>query len=148
MLCSRCAGCKSWKGKRTYRCSYDSVHRALLWKVLARFGITPQIMKVIRQFHKMRACVRGYDGQYLESFEVAQWRCQGCVVSPLVFSVVALEADSAGTRTYSQIFPTFKSSRQMLALKRHWNVRGVLFGGCCKLMTRVSCRGRRAGWRG
>ena len=38
--------------------------------------------------------------------------------------------------------------RRKLALKRHWNVYGALFGGCCMRMTRASCHGRRAGWGG
>ena len=36
--------------------AYDSVHRVLLWEVLARLGIPPRIIKVIRMFHNgMRA---------------------------------------------------------------------------------------------
>ena len=56
--------------------------------------------------------------------------------------------DSTKTRVNSQILPIFKRSRQNLALKRHWNVRGVLFGGCCILTTRASCHDRRVGWSG
>ena len=38
--------------------AYDSVDRALLCAVLARFGIPPSMFAVIRQFHDdMRACV-------------------------------------------------------------------------------------------
>ena len=41
----------------------DSVDRTLLWQVLARCEIPPQMIEVIRQFHVgMRACVRGNDG--------------------------------------------------------------------------------------
>ena len=32
---------------------------------------------------------------------------------------------------YSQVLPISKSIDRRLALKRHWNVRGVRFGGCC-----------------
>ena len=39
--------------------AYDSVDRALLWTVLARFGVPQNMISVIRQFHNgMRACVR------------------------------------------------------------------------------------------
>ena len=31
--------------------AYDSVGRVLLWKVLARFGVPPRMIKVIRMFH-------------------------------------------------------------------------------------------------
>ena len=39
--------------------AYDSVDLTLLWTVLARFGIPPRMIAVIRQFHDgMRACGR------------------------------------------------------------------------------------------
>ena len=39
--------------------AYASVDHTLLWQVLARVGVRPQMMDVTRQFHDgMRACVR------------------------------------------------------------------------------------------
>ena len=39
--------------------AYDSVDRTLFWKVLARFGVPPNMTSFIRQFHDgIRACVR------------------------------------------------------------------------------------------
>ena len=47
--------------------AYDSVDRTLLRQMLARFGIPPQMIEVIRQFHDgMRACVRSDDGRCSE----------------------------------------------------------------------------------
>ena len=58
--------------------AYDSVDRTLLWQVLARFGITPQLIEVILQFHDgMRACLRGDESRCSEWFEVAQGLRQG-----------------------------------------------------------------------
>ena len=66
----------------------DSVDRTLLWQALARFGVPPQMIETIRQFHDgMRTCVRNDDGLCLEWFEVAQGLRQGCVLSPLLFNV-------------------------------------------------------------
>ena len=43
--------------------AYDTVDRSLLWQVLTRIGVPPQMIAVIRQFHDgMRACVRPDDG--------------------------------------------------------------------------------------
>ena len=68
--------------------AYDSVDRTLLWQGLARFGVPPQMVEVIRQFHDgMRAYVRNNDGRCSEWFEVAQGLRQGCVLSPLLFNV-------------------------------------------------------------
>ena len=39
--------------------AYDSVDRSRLWVVLARFGVPPVMVDIVRQFHDgMRACVR------------------------------------------------------------------------------------------
>ena len=44
--------------------AYDSVDRSLLWDVLARLGVPPRMLAVIRQFHDgMQACVRLDDGE-------------------------------------------------------------------------------------
>ena len=66
--------------------AYDSVDRELLWVVLARFGV-PEVLTIIRQFHKgMRARVRT-DDEHSDWFDVTQGLWQGCVLSPLVFNI-------------------------------------------------------------
>ena len=50
--------------------AYDTVDRTLLWQVLTRIGVPPQMIAVIRQFRdKMRACVRPDGGVYSDWFE-------------------------------------------------------------------------------
>ena len=135
--------------------AYDSVDRTLLWQVLAHFGTPPQMIEVIRQFHDgMRACVRSDNGRCSEWFEVAQGLRQGCVLSPLLFNVffvaillVVLEIFSKDAGILADLIH-LQEQPSKVALKRHWNVCGVLYGGCCMLTTRASCRGRRAGWGG
>ena len=68
--------------------AYDTVDRTLLWQVLTRIGVPPQMIAVIRQFHDgMRACVRRDDGVCSDWFEVEQGLRQGCVLSPLLFNI-------------------------------------------------------------
>ena len=68
--------------------AYDTVDRTLLWQVLNRIGVPPQMIAVIRQFHDgMRACVRPDDGVCSDWFEVEQGLRQGCVLSPLLFKI-------------------------------------------------------------
>ena len=68
--------------------AYDAVDRTLLWQVLIRIGVPPQMIAVIRQFHDgMRACVRPDDGVCSDWFEVEQGLRQGCVLSPLLFNI-------------------------------------------------------------
>ena len=68
--------------------AYDSVDCVLLWEVLARFGVPPRMVKVIRMFHDgMRARVQLDDGDFLAWFNVCQGLRQGCVLSPLLFNI-------------------------------------------------------------
>ena len=68
--------------------AYDSIDRELLWKVLARAGVPSVMIDVIRQFHDgTRARVRMDDGELSEWFEVTQGLRQGCVLSPLLFTI-------------------------------------------------------------
>ena len=47
--------------------AHDTVDRTLLWQVLTRIGVPPQMIAIIRQFHDvMRACVRPNDGVCLD----------------------------------------------------------------------------------
>ena len=53
--------------------AYDSVDRTLLWTVLARFGVSQNVISVIRQFHDgMRECVRLDDKVCSRWFAVEQ----------------------------------------------------------------------------
>ena len=53
--------------------AYDTVDRTVLWQVLTRIAVLPQMTAVIRQFHDdMRACVRPDDGVCSDWFEVEQ----------------------------------------------------------------------------
>ena len=68
--------------------AYDTVDRTLLWQVLTRIGVPPQMIAVIQQFHDgMRACVRPDDGVCSDWFEVGQGLRQGCVLSSLLFNI-------------------------------------------------------------
>ena len=68
--------------------TYDIVDRTLLWQVLTRIGVPPQMIAVIRKFHdRMRACVRPDDGVCSDWFEVEQGLQQGCMLSPLLFNI-------------------------------------------------------------
>ena len=68
--------------------AYDSVDRTLLWTVLARFGVAPRMLAVIRQFYDgMRACVRLDDGECSDMFDVEQGLRQGCALAPLLFNI-------------------------------------------------------------
>ena len=67
---------------------YDIVDRTLLWKVLTRIGVPPQMIAGIQQFYDgMRACVQPDGGVCSIWFEVEQGLRQGRVLSPLLFNI-------------------------------------------------------------
>ena len=80
--------------------AYDSVHRTLLWTVLACFGVPQNMISVIRQFHDgMRACERLDDRVCSRWFAVEQGLRQGCVLAPLLFYTFSAAAiNVASTR--------------------------------------------------
>ena len=68
--------------------AYGTVDRALLWQVLTRIGLPPQMVGVIRQLHDgMKARVQPGDDVCSDWFEVDQGLRQGCVLSPLFFNI-------------------------------------------------------------
>ena len=68
--------------------AYDSVDQTLPWDFLARFGVPPRTLAVIRPFHDgMQACRRLDDGKCLDKFDVGQGLRQGCVLAPLLFDM-------------------------------------------------------------
>ena len=69
--------------------AYDSVDRVLLWELLARFGVPPRMIKVIRMFYDgMRARVQLDNGYFSAWFNVCQGLRQGCVLSLLLFNIL------------------------------------------------------------
>ena len=147
--------------------AYDSVDRSLLWDVLARFGVPPRMLTVIRRFHDgMQACVRLDDGECSDKFHVGQGLRQGCVLAPLLFNMfftavlrVAEKrflADAAITDNMVQL--QRKKEGEKKGTSRTGKVDGRrgkegdevqrLCGTCCTRTMRASYRDHQKGWRG
>ena len=83
--------------------AYDTIDRILLWQVLARIRVPPQMIAVIRQFrNEMRACVRPDDGVCSDWFELEQGLRQGCVLSPLLFNIFFAVVLNVVVQTFSE----------------------------------------------
>ena len=69
--------------------AYYTVDRNVLWQVLTRIGVPPQMVTVIQQFHDgMRAWGVRPVGACSDWFNVEQGLRQGCVLSPLLFNII------------------------------------------------------------
>ena len=143
--------------------AYDSVDRTLLWDTLARFGVPPRMLTVIRQFHDgMQACVRLDDGEFSDKFDVGQGLRQGCVLAPLFsnmfFTAVLRVAekrfltDAAITDNMVQL----QRRRTGRTKAHHAHAKSAGGGGrrrrcrgcgvCCTLTMRASYRDHQKGW--
>ena len=68
--------------------AYDKVDHTFLWQAVARLGVTPQMITVMRNFHDgMKACARSDNDVCSERFEVGQRLQKGLVLYPLLFDI-------------------------------------------------------------
>ena len=94
--------------------AYGTVDRTLLWQVLTRIGVPPQMIAVIQQFHDgMRACVRPNDGVCSDWFEREQGLRQGCVLSPILFNIFF-------AAVLTVVLQRFSEDTVILAKLVHW----------------------------
>ena len=91
--------------------AYDTVGGTLLWQVLIRIGVSPQMIAVIQQFRDgMRACVQPHDVVCSDCFEVHQELRQGCVLSLLLFNIFF-----AAVRVLTVVLQRFSQDPAILA---------------------------------
>ena len=68
--------------------AFDTVSREGLWKIMMKFGYPTKFIAVVRQFHHgMLARVQN-DGEFSDPFPVTNGVKQGCVLAPILFSMM------------------------------------------------------------
>ncbi|XP_052261550.1 uncharacterized protein LOC127865671 [Dreissena polymorpha] len=67
--------------------AFDSLHRDSLWKILRHYGIPQKLVKVIRSLYENFECRVIHNNQLTEPFKVETGVKQGCILSPLRFSM-------------------------------------------------------------
>ena len=85
----------NWRGRTTpSTCALSTLPKHTtpspdpLWDTVARFGIPPRVLDVIRLFHDgMQSRVRLDDGECSHTFDLEQGLRQGCVLAPLLFNM-------------------------------------------------------------
>jgi hypothetical protein len=67
--------------------AYDKVKRDILWKILAKRGVPPKLLQLIKSIHEdVQASVR-VNGELLEPFQLENGLKQGSIFAPLLFNI-------------------------------------------------------------
>jgi len=67
--------------------AFDSLHRDSLWKILRHYGIPQKLVNVIRSLYENFECRVIHNNQLTEPLKVESEAKQGCILSPLLFSM-------------------------------------------------------------
>ena len=68
--------------------AFDTVSRDGLWKIMAKFGCSARFIAMVWRFHDgMQAHVQN-DGEFSQPFEVTNGVKKGCVMAPILFSMM------------------------------------------------------------
>lgn len=74
-----------------FKKAYDTVNRTVLWSVLIRCGVQGRMLRMVRALYStVQACVLSNSGQ-TDFFHCLQGLKQGCVASPILFSLLINE---------------------------------------------------------
>ena len=67
--------------------AFDSLHRASLWKILRHYGIPQKLTNIIKSLYEKFECRVIHGNNMSEPFHVKTGVKQGCILSPMLFSL-------------------------------------------------------------
>jgi len=68
--------------------AFDSVNREAMWKEVKSYGVPKQLINLIKETYRGYMCQVVHEGCVSEPFPVRARVRQGCILSPLMFSIV------------------------------------------------------------
>ena len=71
-----------------FRKAFDTVDRATIWRILRHYGIPQKIVNLIRSLYENTTCHVIHNSDLSQPFAVGTGVRQGCLLSPLIFSLV------------------------------------------------------------
>ena len=70
-----------------FKASFDTIWRGALWKMLRSIGVDPKIISLIEAMYDIVECAVVINGQLTEWLRVEIGVRQGCLLSPILFSL-------------------------------------------------------------
>ena len=70
-----------------FKQAFDSLHRGSLWKILRHYGIPNKLVNIIQSLYKNFECRVIHNNELTEPFKVDTGDKQGCILSPILFSL-------------------------------------------------------------
>ena len=70
-----------------FKQAFDRLHRDSLWKILRHYGIPKKLVNIIQSLYKNFECRVIHNNELSEPFKVNTGVKQGCILSPLLFSL-------------------------------------------------------------
>ena len=70
-----------------FKKAFDSVHRNSLWKILLSYGLPEKVVSLIKLFYEKFECSIILDNSTTEWFAVESGVRQGCILSPMLFTI-------------------------------------------------------------
>ena len=67
--------------------AFDSLHRDSLWKILRHYGIPQKLVQVMKNLYENFECRVIHNNELTEPFSVETGVRQGCILSPILFSL-------------------------------------------------------------
>lgn len=67
--------------------AFDSLNQAVMWKILAKYGIPEKVIEVIQDLYQDASLKVVHRGTIGTGFQVTSGVKQGCILSPLLFNI-------------------------------------------------------------
>ena len=99
--------------------AFNTVNRAALWAILSKLGCPPRFVQIIRSFHDGMFCRVIENGDASDPFPVSNGVKQGCMLAPMLFSLLFAQILSAAL------------SQTEAGVKIHYHTDGDLFNLRC-----------------
>ena len=70
-----------------FKAALDTIWREALWKIMLHVGIPPKIVILIKKIYEDTKCTVQIGGKLTDFFPVKVGSRQGCIMSPMLFSI-------------------------------------------------------------